>query len=891
MWFHAGWAALLGALALGLLVRSRTGGGWRAVSWQLLLAAGVIAWGGQLLSTIARDHGPGLELERLVLHPGGEDALVLGSSSEHAQVTLPDPHIAPVHAVLAWETGPSGDPVPTLRNVSATHRLEVDGYGLHDAELTARSTLRVGKRTLEVAAPALWPGLVLVDDRGVLTRLRAPLASGLMAFLPGLGHRVVSTLAWLQADGEGVRILDHAPLPGTGPVAKLVTRGRAARITFPTPEDRARHTAVLDRPGEPPSTLGERRHVLRTGEVLTMGRSRYRVDVRRGGVVELAAVGAPSRIPWPDPEGTVHDGLGAVLLSGDPDGRTLTAASLSDGVGFRRLDGLLTQSEGGARTVEVAAGQRLVVSLADGATAQLRVAARAAPAAALAGIASLADARLWTLLLALAVAYLGVTILAARLGIVHARTAGVLHGAALLSVVGLACLYRLADPADPMRAGWALHQARLLAAAFGVALGALVILGGVARLRARRGLRPLRGDLLFRWLEGPDGDGRRSRWLYWVAVLVLLAQQPFGETGITLPGLGSVQPIELARTLLVVYLAFWTSRALDEKRTRVRGAEGLAARWLYMAHALPVLVVLALCYSLHDISPILVFVVFLAVFYALSLMRPSLQVFPLGALRDHLALDFVVVGVVLGGAGWLLLGDPGGTVARRIAVWWDPWSQTAEAYQAMTALWATAAGGVWGAGWSGANGVLPPAVKDDFVLALLAARGGAAAVTLVAATFGAILLSGAAGIGLRRQDGPSAERPALLAGGMLWMLLIQAAVVLGSATGGLPVMGQPLPMVAAAGSHLLLFCLPALATVLVCTRAPLAVVRSARRARRAQPARVPARLPALGAAPLLRLSPPPRESLPAFRLPSMGPISELGPSSYVTQGPVTEGGA
>ena len=897
--FHIGWAALLALLALGMLSRREHAGGRLGTAWQVALAAGVIVWGGHVLATIAGDHGPGLEVERIVLRPTAPGAaLVLGSDSAHADVTLQDPSTAGVHAVLSWEEG-AGDPVPTLRNVSATHRLEVDGIGLHDSELRARTEITVGRRTLEVAAPGLWPGLLLVDDRGQVTRLRAPLARGVMAMLPLIGGRVTSTLAWVQPDGDGVRVLDHPPLPGTGPVAILRTRGRTPYLAFATPADRAEHPVLVDPPGASVARPADRAHPLRTGEVLTLGRSRWAVSVARGGEVTLSAVGARTRVPWPSDEGTVLDGVGAVLLAGHPDELTLTVASLTERRGFRRLAGLPTLGDGGDPRITLHPGDRVALEVAPGVTSQLRLAARAEPTVALAGFASAQDASLWTLLAVLAALYLAATVTGARLGYLHGRTGGVLHGSALLIVVGLACLYRLSDPGNPMQAGWALHQARILTLGVGAGAAFLLGLSILARLRSRRGLRPLRGDALFHWLEGPEADGRRARWLYWVAVAVLLAQQPFGEAGIALPGVGSVQPIELARTLLVVYLAFWTARALEAKRRSLRGAEGLAARWAYMAHALPILVVLVLCYALHDISPILVFSVFLAGFYALSLMRPSLRLFPLRNLREHLAVDVVAVALVLGVAGWLLLGDPGGTVARRIAVWWDPWTQTGEAYQAMTALWATASGGLWGAGWEGANGVLPPAVRDDFILALLAARGGAAAVTLVAATFAVILLSGAAGIAHGRASGALGERRALLAGGMLWMLAIQAGVVLGSATGGLPVMGQPLPLVAAAGSHLLFFCLPAIATVLACTRLPHAAPARVRpRSVTPWPAVAPVDLPApalgVAPAPALGVAPAPALAEPPSDLPTLplGPLSHtpitLGGATS-THGPVTEG--
>ena len=72
-------------------------------------------------------------------------------------------------------------------------------------------------------------------------------------------------------------------------------------------------------------------------------------------------------------------------------------------------------------------------------------------------------------------------------------------------------------------------------------------------------------------------------------------------------------------------------------------------------------------------------------------------------------------------------------------------------------------------------------------------------------------------------------------------------------------MGQPLPFIAAAGSHLLFFCLPALAMVLACTRLPVAVAAPAKRPR-------------------------PQWALPKLPEPSF-------PAPISLHGPFTEGGA
>ncbi len=883
--FHAGQVGLLLLLGLGLVVRQRRAGGALATGWQLLLAVGVIAWGGATLAAIAGDHGPAIEVEGYVLRPPSSGAVTLGTASV-ADVPLFDQHAAPVHAVLTWEENGNADPVPVLWNASAEHRLEIDGEDSSSIELRARTEIALGGRTLEVMAGGPWPGISLIDDKGKIHRLRAGLARGVLALLPGVGNKVRTRLAWLQEgpDGVGYRILDSAPLPGSGPAAVFATKGSVASLAFASPTDRASHPVVVDRPGFPPVRPGDHPMRLESGQIVTMGYARFLVDVQRGGVVALRSVGHSSRMPWPTESRLVDSGAGLLLAANSDD--TLTVASLDPDRkrGFRHMDGRVVEGVGGVQKTTLSPNERLELTVGPGARASLRVGAATTPQAVLSGLASAIDQSVWRGLLVLGGLYLLLTALASMLGVLHTRTGPIFHGAAMLFVLGLACLYRLAEPGDSLRAGWALRQVHLGTVAAAGAAAGLLVLGAVAWLRVRRGLRPLRGDGIFRWLDGPAGDGSRSRWLYGVAVLGLVAQLPFGEAGIALPGLGSVQPIELVRGLLVVYLAYWTSRALEAKQARIRGPEGLSARWAYMAHAIPILVVLVLCYGLHDISPILVFVIFLAVFYALSLMRPSLELWPMSKLREHLAVDVLLVGGVLLAAGFLLLGDPDGTVARRIQVWWDPWNQTAEAYQFMTALWATASGGIWGQGWTGGNGVLPPAVRDDFILALLAARGGAVAVTLVAVNFGLMLAAGAASI--RRDGSPAgAERRALLAGGMLWMLVIQAGVVLGSATGGLPVMGQPLPFVAAAGSHLLLFCVPAVATVLWCTRVPLASERPQVQPTERPPVRpielpdVPEPLPfrdPLPDAPRLSLGVPglPLSASPTTEIPRSGPTTE-----------------
>ena len=819
--FHLGWAGILLVLAGLALLPS-----WRrdrlrrpSLVLQLGLAGAVVAWGALSLATVARDHGPGLEVRGYVLEPPAEGpaSLSLGTS-EAADVLVADPWADAVHAVVRWRPGESGLE-PWIWNASASRRLEVDGRNIHELDLEPGSLLIVDGDPLELVGAGGWPSVELRRSDGQTVRLKAPVGEGLAALLPHVGSKLRTTLGTLTTDEHGRTTVDPDlhPLPGSGPVARLVLRGRQPVLAFASPADRADHPVQVAAPGQEPIRPADRWTRLRDGQSLSLGYSRFAVSVARSGRVELAALGNPARLDWPGDEATVLGAAPGLLAVGDEDGETLALASLdpTGGRGFRRIDGVFVESEGGRPRVTASAGDRIELPLTDGARMRLRVTRRVDPLAALQGLASEADLSAWRSFALLGLLYLLLVVAASRAGLLHGRSSGVLHGAATLFVVGLLCLYRLSDPGDVRRAGWVLRQASLGVLGLAVATA----WAAASAWRARR-TEPLPGRL-FRWLDGRSGDGGRARWLYVVAVAVLALQLPFGETGISVIGLGSIQPIELARTLLVLYLAYWTVRAVEAKRDRLRGREGLAQRWSYMVHALPVVAVLVLCYGLDDISPILVFVAFLTVLYLASILRPSLRLWPPRAWRDSLLLEFGLAAVVLAGVCWLVLADPSGTVATRLRTWWDPWSHSSEAYQAVTALWATASGGLFGLGWAGENGVLPPAVKDDFILALLAARGGVMAVTLVAATFGTILLSGATALtsrGALASEPGARERATMLAAAVLWMLAIQAAVVLGSATGGLPVMGQPLPFVAAAGSHLLLFCLPAVALVLGATR-------------------------------------------------------------------------
>jgi len=143
-------------------------------------------------------------------------------------------------------------------------------------------------------------------------------------------------------------------------------------------------------------------------------------------------------------------------------------------------------------------------------------------------------------------------------------------------------------------------------------------------------------------------------------------------------------------------------------------------------------------------------------------------------------------------------------------------------YQPRRALEAIRAGGWTGAVWSDtANGrvMTVPLVENDFTPTFFLNRyGGLAALLLVATqTAFVLLLLAIADRALRRTN--RNDRRSVARGDFAYFALCGGAAMLGAHflvswgtnLGFLPVMGQPMSLLSAAGSHLVLFVLPIVA--------------------------------------------------------------------------------
>ncbi|MDG4595749.1 MAG: FtsW/RodA/SpoVE family cell cycle protein [Candidatus Contendobacter sp.] len=346
--------------------------------------------------------------------------------------------------------------------------------------------------------------------------------------------------------------------------------------------------------------------------------------------------------------------------------------------------------------------------------------------------------------------------------------------------------------------------------------------GSGAALAGAFGWTAWAGWTFWRWQQ-PDPwlNARRARWglrlLGGAGLALLAAQAAFGDEG----GWAGFQPFELTKLALVTAAA----HALM-LRARLWGRDwSFAKPSLWLRYLGPVTLLLAASgfalVFLRDFSPLV-----LLLLGALTLAWAYLRVHPEPAWRRS-GLGILLILIVLLALGVAWLHDrpedfPLSFQTDRIQVWAAPERYPHSGYQLRRALEAIRVGGWWGVDWAGGvNGraMAIPVVENDFTPAFFLNRhGGAAGLGLVGlqATFILLLLTiadralGWSGHGDYRLTALGWFAYFTLYGGAA-LLGAHLLVSWGANLGFLPVMGQPMPLLSAAGSHLTLFVLPIVA--------------------------------------------------------------------------------
>ena len=265
--------------------------------------------------------------------------------------------------------------------------------------------------------------------------------------------------------------------------------------------------------------------------------------------------------------------------------------------------------------------------------------------------------------------------------------------------------------------------------------------------------------------------------------------------GVHIPGLFVFQPAEFAKIGLVIFLA---SYLRDTRQVMVMGARRVLGVTIPpIKHFGPVLVIwgiaMVIMVLLHDVGSSLMFYGgLLAVLYVAT-----------GR------LSFVVVGVVAFAIGAWYLGTHIPHIHDRVAAWQHPFSstlyhKTGGSYQQANALFAQAAGGMFGQGFGQATLTIPgggpllPAPQTDMIYAVIADELGLFGATAVLLTYLLFIARGFKTAVLARDSFST-----LVAVGLSSVFALQVFVIVGGVTGVIPLTGVTLPFISYGGSSIL----------------------------------------------------------------------------------------
>jgi cell division protein FtsW (lipid II flippase) len=269
--------------------------------------------------------------------------------------------------------------------------------------------------------------------------------------------------------------------------------------------------------------------------------------------------------------------------------------------------------------------------------------------------------------------------------------------------------------------------------------------------------------------------------------------------GIHIPGVFVFQPTEFAKIGLVIFLA---SYLRDTRQVLVQGARRVLGVTIPpLKHFGPVIVIWGLAMGilllLHDVGSSLMFYGALLSILYVATSRVS----------------FVVVGLIAFGLGAWYIGSHVPHITARVQEWLHPLSPglyhgTASgysSYQQANALFAQAAGGMFGQGFGQATLTIPgstdpllPAPSTDMIYAVITDELGLFGGAAVLITYLMLIARGFKTAVLARDSFST-----LLAAGLSSVLALQVFVIVGGVTRVIPLTGVTLPFISYGGSSII----------------------------------------------------------------------------------------
>jgi cell division protein FtsW (lipid II flippase) len=265
--------------------------------------------------------------------------------------------------------------------------------------------------------------------------------------------------------------------------------------------------------------------------------------------------------------------------------------------------------------------------------------------------------------------------------------------------------------------------------------------------------------------------------------------------GVRIPGLFVFQPAEFAKIGLVIFLA---SYLRDTRQVLVQGGRRfLGITFPPIKQFGPVVIIWGLA---------------MATLVVLSDTGSSIMFY--GGLLAMLyvatnRVSFVVIGLIAAGIGFWYLGTHIPHIHARVETWLQPlnphlYHQPLGSYQVANAMFAQAAGGMFGQGFGQAALTLPsggpllPAPQTDMIYAVITDELGLFGAAAVLITYLLLVARGFKTAMLARDSFST-----LLAVGLSSMFALQVFVIVGGVTRVIPLTGVTLPFISYGGSSII----------------------------------------------------------------------------------------
>ncbi|HWI32614.1 MAG TPA: FtsW/RodA/SpoVE family cell cycle protein [Microbacterium sp.] len=346
--------------------------------------------------------------------------------------------------------------------------------------------------------------------------------------------------------------------------------------------------------------------------------------------------------------------------------------------------------------------------------------------------------------------------------------------ATLLTGLGIAMIYRI-DIAVDLH-GWDAYSTKQLA------WTAIAVVGAIAVVLLLRNYR-----VLFRYTYVSGFAGILLLLLPFVPGLGV--DEAGADVWVTIAGVFSFQPGELAKILLAIFFAGYLVRTRESLMST--GTRFLGLTWPRAREFGPLLVIwlisLGIIVLQRDLGTgLLIFGMFVAMLY-IATGKTS----------------WVVLGVGLAVAGALLASQVLSYVGGRFANWLDAFNpeiidRTGGSYQLVQGIFGLAQGGLIGTGLGQGRPYLTPLSQSDYILPSLGEELGLVGVFAILCLY-MVFASRGVRIGLAGQD----DFGKLLATGLSFTIALQVFIMVGGVTRLIPLTGLTTPFLTAGGSSLI----------------------------------------------------------------------------------------